>query len=131
VKTGLIGVIGICLVALAVTGDSARGQNVPAPLAVSPASLDFGEHALGSESQPQTITISNPGNAAVALEDVLLSGMDFAEKNDCGKSLAPGASCTMQVSFKPVISGPRIGNVDITGLDSGSPHFVALTGTGE
>jgi hypothetical protein len=131
VKTWLIGAFGVCFLALAVTGDWARGQNVPAPLAVSPASLDFGVHALGSESEPRTITISNPGNATIALEDVLLSGMDFAEKTDCGKTLAPGASCTMQVSFKPVISGPRIGNVDITGLDSGSPHFVALTGTGE
>jgi hypothetical protein len=130
VKTWLIGAFGVCFMAL-VTGDLARGQNVLAPLVVSPASLDFGAHSLGSESGPQTITISNPGNATVALEDVLLSGMDFSEKTDCGKTLAPGASCTMQVSFKPVISGPRIGNVDITGLDSGSPHFVALTGTGE
>ena len=130
-KTWLIGAFGVCFIALVVTGDLARGQNVPAPLVVSPASLDFGAHALGSESEPQTITISNPGNATVALEDVLLSGMDFSEKTDCGKTLAPGASCTMQVSFKPVIPGQRVGNVDITGLDSGSPHFVALTGTGE
>ena len=130
-KAGLIGVIGICLVALVVTCDKARGQTAPSSLVVSPASLDFGAHTLGSESGPQTITISNPGQATVVLKDVLLSGMDFAEKTDCGKSLAPGASCTMRVSFKPVISGPRIGNVDITGLDSGSPHFVALTGTGE
>jgi hypothetical protein len=131
VKTWLIGAFGVCFIALVVTGNLARSQNVPAPLVVSPASLDFGAHSLGSESEPQTITISNPGNATVALQDVLLSGMDFAEKTDCGKSLAPGASCTMQVSFKPVISGPRIGNVDINGLDSGSPHFVALIGTGE
>jgi len=131
VKKWLTGIFGVCFLTLALTGHLARSQNVPAPIAVSPASLDFGEHALGSESEPQTITISNPGNATVALEDVLLSGMDFAEKTDCGKTLAPSASCTMQVSFKPVISGPRIGNVDITGLDSGSPHFVALIGTGK
>jgi hypothetical protein len=131
VKTWLIGAFGVCFTALVVTGDLASGQNVLSPLVVSPASLDFGAQSLGSESGPQTITISNPGHATVALEDVLLSGMDFSEKTDCGKTLAPGASCTMQVSFKPVITGPRIGNVDITGLDSGSPHFVALIGTGE
>jgi hypothetical protein len=100
-------------------------------LVVSPASLDFGAHSLDSESGPQTITISNPGGAVVRLEDLLLSGMDFSQKTDCGKSLAPGASCSMQVSFKPVTPGPRVGNVDITGLDSGSPHFVALIGTGK
>jgi hypothetical protein len=131
VKAWLTGIFGVCFLALAVTVDLARSQNVPVPLVVSPASLDFGAHSLGSESGPQTITISNPGGATVALEDILLSGMDFAEKTDCGKNLAPGASCTMQVSFKPVIPGQRVGNVDITGLDSGSPHFVALIGTGK
>jgi hypothetical protein len=127
----LTGIFGICFLTLAVTSDRARGQNVPAPLVISPASLDFGVHALGSESEPQTITISNPGDATVTVEDVLLSGMDFSEKTDCGKTLVPAASCTVQVSFKPVIPGQRIGNVDITGLDSGSPHFVALIGTGK
>jgi hypothetical protein len=131
VKTWLTGAFGVCFIALLTTGDLARSQNISAPLVVSPASLDFGAHPLGSESGPRTITISNPGTAIIPLEDVLLSGMDFSEKTDCGKTLAPGASCTMQVSFKPVISGSRAGNVDITGTDSGSPHFVALTGTGK
>lgn len=130
-RAWLDGVFGVCFLTLAVTGDLARGQNIPAPLVVSPVSLDFGAHPLGSESEPQTITISNPGSVVIPLEDVMLSGMDFSEKTDCGQTLAPAAKCTMQVSFKPVISGPRAGNVDITGTDSGSPHFVALTGTGK
>ncbi len=126
-----MGIICICCLALAATSDPARGQTVPGSLAVSPASLDFGELEVGAQGQPMTVTINNPGSAAVVLEDVLLSGMDFSETTDCGQSLAPGASCTMRVSFKPVIPGQRIGNVDITGLDSGSPHFVALVGTGK
>jgi hypothetical protein len=72
VKTWLIGAFGVCFAALVVTGDLARSQNIPAPLVVSPASLDFGAPALGSEGEPQRITISNPGNATAALEDVLL-----------------------------------------------------------
>ena len=130
-KAWLTGVSGVCFLTLAVTGDLTPGQNIPASLSVSPASLDFGAHALGSESEPQTITISNPGTATIPLQDVMLSGMDFSEKNDCGKTLAPGTSCTMQVSFKPVTAGQRVGNVDITGTDSGSPHFVAVVGTGK
>jgi hypothetical protein len=131
VKARLAGAFGVCFIVLVMTGDLARGQNIPAPLVVSPASLDFGARALGSESEPLTIAISNPGAVPIPLEDVMLSGMDFSETTDCGKTLKPGAKCTMQVAFKPVISGPRSGNVDITGMDSGSPHFVALTGTGK
>ena len=130
-KAWPIGVTVVCFAVLATTSEPAGGQTVAGSLAVSPASLDFGEIAVGSQSQPITITISNPGSAPITLQDVLLSGMDFSETTDCGQSLAPGASCTMQVSFKPVIPGQRVGNVAITGTDSGSPHFVAVVGTGK
>jgi len=119
----------VCLLAPA-TGGAADAQTVPGSLAITPASLDFGENAVGSQSQSLTITISNPGIVPVRL-DVLVSGIDFSEKTDCELSLAPGVSCTMQVSFKPVVPGARVGNVDISGSDSGSPHFVALVGTGK
>lgn len=130
-KAWLSEVLVVCLLTLATTGGAARGQTDPPPLAITPSSLDFGEYAVGSESQTLTVAISNPGTVTVRLEDVLLSGMDFSEKTDCGSSLAQGASCTMQVSFKPVVPGQRVGNVDIAGSDSGSPHFVALIGTGK
>jgi len=81
VKAWLSEVCVICLLALATTGGAAHGQTVAPPLAITPASLDFGEYAVGSESRPLTITISNPANVPVRLEDVLLSGMDFSEKN--------------------------------------------------
>ncbi len=130
-KAWLIGVIGACFLALTGAGELARCQAAPASLAISPASLDFGDLAVGSQSQPATITISNPTNEAITLKDVLLSGIDFSEKTDCGQSLAAGAGCTIQVFFKPAIAGPRAGNLNITGSDSGSPHFVAVVGTGK
>ena len=129
-KAWLIGIIVFCFATLSATSEL-DGQTALASLAISPASLDFGELAVGSQSQRITVTISNPGTATVALQDVLLSGMDFSETTDCGPSLAPGASCTMQVSFKPAIPGERVGNLAISGTDSGSPHFVAVVGTGK
>ena len=47
-----------------------------------------------------------------------------------GATLVPDAQCTIQVFFKPVIPGPRIGNLDIMGSDPASPHFIALNGIG-
>jgi hypothetical protein len=129
-KAWLIAVIVVCFALLPATSEL-DSQTVTGSLAVSPASLDFGELAVGSQSRPITVTISNPGTATVALQDVLLSGIDFSETTDCGHSLVPGASCTLQASFKPVIPGQRVGNLAITGSDSGSPHFVAVVGTGK
>jgi hypothetical protein len=131
VKARLMASLGFCLVALAAASDPAGGQTVPAALAISPANLDFGEHAVGSENQPMTVTVSNPTNAAIKLQNVFVSGIDFSNKTDCGQGLAPGASCTVQIFFKPAISGQRVGSLVITGSDSGSPHFVALVGTGK
>jgi HYDIN/CFA65/VesB family protein len=108
-----------------------HGQMASPSLQVSPTHLDFGTQVVGSESRPEVITVSNPRSLTITLAEVIASGIDFPEKSDCGKDLAPGAHCTIQVSFKPAISGQRIGSVDITASDSGSPHFVALVGTGE
>ena len=108
-----------------------HGQMAAASLQVSPTQLDFGMQVVGSESRPEVITVSNPTSLTITLAEVIASGIDFPENSDCGKALAPGAHCTIQVSFKPAISGQRIGNVYITASDFGSPHFVALVGTGE
>jgi Abnormal spindle-like microcephaly-assoc'd, ASPM-SPD-2-Hydin len=123
--------MGTCFLALATTGEIAHGQSAAPPLVISPARVNFDQQAVGSQSQPMTVTISNPTHATIKLEDILLSGMDFSEKTDCAQSLAPTASCTIHMFFKPVIPGPRIGNLDITASDSGSPHFVAVIGTGK
>ena len=106
-------------------------QTAPVGLQISPASIDFGETEVNSDSTPRTISLSNRTNSNIAMQQVITSGIDFSAKNDCGQTLAPGAQCTIQVSFKPVIPGMRIGNLDVMGSDPASPHFIPLTGTGK
>jgi hypothetical protein len=109
----------------------AFSQTTPTGLQVSATSIDFGEAAIDSDTPPRTITLTNPTKSNITMEQIITSGIDFSQKHDCGQTLAPGAQCTIQVSFKPVISGPRIGNLDVMGSDPGSPHFIALIGTGK
>jgi hypothetical protein len=99
-------------------------------LQVSTAKVDFGEVPVDSENPPRAVTLSNPTQSNITLEQIITSGIDFSQKNDCGQTLAPGAQCTIQVFFKPATSGPRIGNLDIMGSDPTSPHFIALNGIG-
>ena len=106
-------------------------DTAPTGLQISPTSVDFGEVQVNSDSSPRLITISNQTKGNITIEQIIASGMDFSENHDCGQALAPGAQCTIQVSFRPVIAGPRIGNLDVMGSDSGSPHFIALNGTGK
>jgi hypothetical protein len=55
---------------------------------------------------------------------------DFAQTNDCGTSVATGASCTFTVTFTPTASGNRSATLNITDNAGGSPQHVSLAGTG-
>jgi centrosomal CEP192-like protein len=91
----------------------------------------FPETPVGSRLAPATITVSNPTTSTILLEEIIVSGIDFAETTDCSKELAAGAKCSIQIAFQPATSGERIGNLVIAASDSNLPHFVPLTGIGE
>jgi sugar lactone lactonase YvrE len=101
-----------------------------APAAVlSSASLDLGNQRVGTTSTPQTVTLSNTGNAALLFTSITASG-DFARTNTCGDSVAAGASCTISVTFTPTVLGDRSGTLTVADDAPGSPHTVALNGVG-
>jgi hypothetical protein len=104
------------------------GSTTPAPaLSANPSSLTFGSQALNTTSAGQAVSITNSGNAAATSLSVGVSG-DYAQSNNCGTSLAAGASCTVTVTFRPTASGARTGTLSVSG--GGASTAVALTGTG-
>jgi hypothetical protein len=130
-KVAQVKLAALCSLAALLFLTPSYSQTPPLGLEISPARIDFGETEVNSDSPPRTISLSNPTKSTIAMQQVITSGIDFSEKHDCGQTLAPGAQCTIQVSFKPVIPGTRIGNLDVMGSDPASPHFIALTGTGK
>jgi hypothetical protein len=103
--------------------------STPAP-SLFPNSLNFGKVQVGKTSSPKKVSFTNIGNSGMKISSIKVSG-DFVEKNDCGKSLAVGKSCTIQVSFKPTQKGTHKGTVSISDNAPGSPHYVDLTGIGQ
>ncbi len=73
--------------------------------------------------------MTNTGTAAASVSAVAVTG-DFSQTNTCGTSIAAGASCTVNVSFRPTASGTRTGTLTVTSNATNSPTTVALTGTG-
>src|SRR5205807_6451292 len=55
---------------------------------------------------------------------------DFAQTNNCGTTLAAGATCTFSVTFTPTASGNRSATLIFTDHAGGCPHHVSLAGTG-
>jgi dienelactone hydrolase len=95
---------------------------------LSPTSLTFATQLVGTSSSAQSITLSNYGTMALNITSIVASG-DFSP-NTCGSSLPAGASCTINVTFKPTQIGTRTGAVSITDNAPGSPQKVSLKGTG-
>ena len=92
----------------------------------------FDSTAVGqTDSTTQTVTVHNTGNAAMTLNVALANGAasDFTQTNNCGTSLANGATCVVTVSFTPQVMPARSDFLDITDNAAGSPQSVALSGT--
>lgn len=104
------------------------GFNVPDVL-LNPSSLTFASQAVGTPSNPQTVTLRNVGSGALTITSMVPSG-DFAQTNTCGSTVAPGTSCKINVTFTPTATGLRSGAITLNDNAAGTPHVVTLSGTG-
>jgi FtsP/CotA-like multicopper oxidase with cupredoxin domain len=109
------------------------GTGIAPVAAVAPTSLAFGTQTLATTSAPHGVVLSNTGTASLVIGAITASG-DFAQTNGCligNPGLAPGASCTIQVTFTPTATGARTGAVTIASSDPLNPSVsVSLTGLG-
>jgi hypothetical protein len=103
-------------------------------LETSPQSLKFPAQKVGTSSAPLAVKMTNHGSTAVSFNDIRIEGNNstsFSERNDCGKGLAAGATCTIAVRFSPNKTGPRHAVLFINATGSSSPPSVPLSGTGD
>lgn len=102
-------------------------------VSLSPTSLSFGNQRVGTSSATLAVTLTNSGNATLAIASVTIAGGnngDFSQTNTCGASVAVGAICSITVTFKPTATGARTASVTITDNAANSPQSISLTGTG-
>ena len=83
--------------------------------------------------QTKAVTLTNTGNAVLDVAQVSLTGAGTFSKvgGNCGGALAPGGSCSAQITFLPTTSGTSNAAVTFTDDDgsvAGSTQVVALQG---
>jgi hypothetical protein len=96
--------------------------------------LSFGSVTAGQTSPPQTVTIKSSAKATLQFggAQVVDEPTQFtATPQGCGKTLAPGQSCTVQVTFTPAATGAVTARLMLITSDIYSPIFVDLSGTGK
>lgn len=106
-------------------------DKAPSVVRLIPDKIDFGSQPVGVAGEPKSATLTNTGNSRLTISDITVSGIDFTQANTCPSNLAAGAECIIEVTFKPAINEPRFGTVMISDSDSGSPHMLLLSGTGQ
>jgi trimeric autotransporter adhesin len=100
---------------------------------LNPTSLAFAAQTVGSTSATQSITLSNPGNAALQVSKIALVGANasaFSESDDCGQSVSADSACTISIAFTPPSAGTFTASVQVLDSAANSPQSATLTGTG-
>jgi hypothetical protein len=108
--------------------------NLP-DITVTPLSLDFGSIPLNNLAA-QLVTVKNDGVLDLTIGGVTFGGVNinqFLKSTDkCSKkTLAPGASCTVDLRFKPTTTGLKTAIFIIPSNDPDEdPFSVSLSGIG-
>ncbi|HXJ96314.1 MAG TPA: choice-of-anchor D domain-containing protein [Terriglobia bacterium] len=103
-----------------------------AGVGLGPASLTFGNQAVGTTSSSQAIVLTAAGSASLTISDITVTG-PFGQTNTCGTlpvTLTAGAQCTISVTFSPVTTGSQTGTLTIDDDATPSSQDVPLSGTG-
>jgi hypothetical protein len=103
---------------------------------LNPTSLTFTELHVHSTSAPQSVTLTNTGNApltGITPTASVINGTvgEYAlATGTCSTALSAGDSCQLAVTFTPAQATTRLGTLIIASNAAGSPHLVTLTGYG-
>jgi Putative Ig domain/Abnormal spindle-like microcephaly-assoc'd, ASPM-SPD-2-Hydin len=113
-------------------GGTTTSTTAPA-VTFTPTSLTFASQDVGTTSAPQSITVTNTGNAGLFINSAAVPNtLDYTEVNDgcSGLTLAAGTSCSVAITFSPAGTGTRSAAFTLTDNAANSPQTVPLTGTG-
>ena len=131
------------MIVSASSGGSAASQVIalsgnggsPSTLAVSPTSLSFPDTPIRTSSAAQTVTLTNAGASPLNIFSFAAFN-DYAQTNNCipagasQGSLAGGAQCTINVTFRPTMTGAHNQLLQVVN-DTATPYInIPLTGNG-
>jgi sugar lactone lactonase YvrE len=112
---------------LSVSGHSPMATMPQAMLA--PMALNFTTTA-GTNPGSQTTTLSNSGTAALAISSIGFTGANaglFSQTNNCGTSLAAGATCMITISFADNTVGSYAATLNVTDDATPATQTVVVT----
>jgi ASPM-SPD-2-Hydin domain-containing protein/centrosomal CEP192-like protein len=123
----------VVLAALALSGCAGyTAKNLTEPqLVITPNVIDFKSVVVGQKNT-QTIQLSNPGSAPLAVTQIQVSGKGFLlTPATLPLKLSPGSSKSLTLAFDPVAPGNATGTLSVMTDDSKISGSVPVSGVGE
>jgi hypothetical protein len=117
-------------------GTTVALNTAAAVLSPAPSALTFGEQPVSTIGDSHGLVLSNTGgDIPLRVSSIKIVGAnpdDFIKTTDAcnGATVAPNASCAVNVRFAPTATGSRTATLRVTDNAPGSPHDIALSGTG-
>lgn len=110
------------------------GTGTEARLTATPASIDFGSQAVGTNTTVQ-LTVANSGSEPLIVTKVSVGGTAWADffpsLDSCsGASIKPQTACTVEVIFRPTTRGLRTATLSVQQQGTGGTLVVRLSGVG-
>jgi uncharacterized repeat protein (TIGR01451 family) len=110
----------------------------PPTVGLSPSSVVFGDQLVGSTSTTHMLTITNTasrGSQSLVIGQLAIAGAnsgDFGLGTDgcSNKTVAPGASCAVSLTFAPTQVGSRTASLSVPSNAASTPDTVSLSGNG-
>ncbi|HEX5234676.1 MAG TPA: choice-of-anchor D domain-containing protein [Silvibacterium sp.] len=120
---------------LAITGCGVS-FNSPPTVSLSPATISWHKVDVGATSGPHMVTVTNTSPAKsipLTISSFNLTANFMETDTTCPaapQTLAPGASCTVSVAFRPQESGNLTGTFSLTDNATDTPQSVSLNAVG-
>jgi uncharacterized repeat protein (TIGR01451 family) len=110
-----------------------EGVGIPLTPAICPSGnpVNFGTVFVSTTGSVQSVIITNCGTAPLVISSVSPSGADandFLITSSSCTTIAPGATCTIGISFAPTATGTRTAILTINDNTTGSPDHISLVG---
>jgi len=95
--------------------------------------VNFGHKTKIGKTDKKEVTIKNT-DSKKSMISVVVTGetaaAPFGVKKQCVKTLKPGKSCKVEVTFTPPDDSPQVGVLIINDNALGAPQMIPLLGTG-
>lgn len=115
------------------TTPTATPTAVAERITIKPLRVNFGKIKLGAARVRQVKLINKKSKRAVAviIESVDPAPAPFTVANQCPRALAPGARCSIEVTFTPQSAGRVEASIAISDNAKGSPQSIQVSGIGK